>query len=378
MAEALGDPGSAMHLRSTLPFAALRQPVRLDVTGGVILLAVLVALLLFGWCAATTTYALFHDRALEAIADRHVARQQASRSEILRLRAELERTSSLHLIERTGFAERLAELERRQEALEAREEAIAAPGAPQRDGAANLSPIPGDGTPQSLTARLDAASIKADLLTTLQERKVAEAVAATEREAAALRLAYSRAGVVPISKAPVEAGLGGPFIAMSARDSSASDAGQLMKAQAERDRLRAGLDAIPVRHPAPGSPISSGFGGRSDPFLGEPAFHSGVDFRQPTGAGVSATADGTVITAGWSGGYGQLVEIRHASGFSTRYGHLATLLVQEGQRVRLGEIIGRVGSTGRSTGAHLHYEVRRDGQAVNPARYLSAAAALGN
>ncbi len=119
--------------------------------------------------------------------------------------------------------------------------------------------------------------------------------------------------------------------------------------------------------------MSSGFGYRTDPFLGRPALHSGVDLLDDYGEPVRATAGGAVVAAGFSGGYGNLVEVDHGAGYSTRYGHLSQIDVAAGQIVAPGAILGRVGSTGRSTGAHLHYEVRADGEAVDPARFLRAA-----
>jgi murein DD-endopeptidase MepM/ murein hydrolase activator NlpD len=92
---------------------------------------------------------------------------------------------------------------------------------------------------------------------------------------------------------------------------------------------------------------------------------------------VHATADGTVKVAGWDGGYGNLVEIDHGNGLSTRYGHLSHINVKVGQKVKIGQVIGEIGSTGRSTGPHLHYETRIDGQAVNPEKFLQAGIKLG-
>ena len=100
--------------------------------------------------------------------------------------------------------------------------------------------------------------------------------------------------------------------------------------------------------------------------------HTGLDFRSSIGDPVRATANGTVDTAGWNGGYGKMVEIDHGNGFSTRYGHLSEIEVKVGQHVKIGQIIGRVGSTGRSTGPHLHYETRIDGDAVDPQKFLRA------
>jgi len=122
---------------------------------------------------------------------------------------------------------------------------------------------------------------------------------------------------------------------------------------------------------------TSGFGMRIDPFLRSPAMHTGLDFRGAQGDPIRATAAGTVSQAGWNGGYGKMVEIDHGNGLSTRYAHLADITVTVGQTVRTGHVIGRLGSTGRSTGPHLHYETRVDGDAVDPQKFLRAGVRLG-
>jgi murein DD-endopeptidase MepM/ murein hydrolase activator NlpD len=109
-----------------------------------------------------------------------------------------------------------------------------------------------------------------------------------------------------------------------------------------------------------------------DPFVHEAAMHTGIDFRGDLGEPIHATAAGTVTIAGWSGGYGKMVEINHGNGLATRYGHLSEIDVSVGQSVRIGEIVGKLGSTGRSTGPHVHYETRVDGEAVNPQKFLDA------
>src|SRR4029078_6513312 len=126
---------------------------------------------------------------------------------------------------------------------------------------------------------------------------------------------------------------------------------------ADVDRLTRTLGAVPGRKPIMGDiDLSSGFGVRSDPFLGRPAMHSGLDFRSETGDPVRATANRTVESAGWSGGYGNMVEIDHDNGFSTRYGHMSKIEVKVGQQIKIGQIIGPGGSPGRSTGPDLHAE----------------------
>ena len=140
------------------------------------------------------------------------------------------------------------------------------------------------------------------------------------------------------------------------------------------DTLQDGAIAIPSDKPIRTSAaLQSSFGVRSDPFSGRAAMHAGIDLSGPIGTPIYATADGTVSRAGWNaGGYGNLVELDHGKGISTRFGHLSALFVSAGQRVTRGQQIGRMGSTGRSTGSHLHYEVRIDGRPVNPIPFMKS------
>jgi murein DD-endopeptidase MepM/ murein hydrolase activator NlpD len=136
------------------------------------------------------------------------------------------------------------------------------------------------------------------------------------------------------------------------------------------------VTALPLDVPIAGKNYkqTSGFGVRSDPFRGSSAFHSGVDFAGPEHAKVVATNDGRVEFAGWNSSYGNVVDIKHEYGLATRYAHLERLLVQPEQVVKKGQVIGIQGSTGRSTGHHLHYEVRYQGRAINPNNFLKAGA----
>ena len=139
------------------------------------------------------------------------------------------------------------------------------------------------------------------------------------------------------------------------------------------DTLQDGAIAVPSDKPVRNAAFTSSYGVRSDPFQGRAAMHAGIDLAGPVGTPIYATADGTVSTAGWNnGGYGNLVKVEHGRGIETRYGHLSAILVREGQRVRRGDLIARMGSTGRSTGSHLHYEVRIDGRAVNPIPFMKS------
>lgn len=116
--------------------------------------------------------------------------------------------------------------------------------------------------------------------------------------------------------------------------------------------------------------LTDGFGGRSDPFTGEAGQHNAVDISSAAGAPIRSPADGIVVKAEWANGYGQVIYLSHGYGYSTRYGHLSKIGVRAGQRVKRGDVIGNVGSTGRSTGPHLHYEVRVNNNPVNPLEYI--------
>lgn len=116
--------------------------------------------------------------------------------------------------------------------------------------------------------------------------------------------------------------------------------------------------------------LTAGFGSRPDPFTSHPEFHTGIDISTPAGNRVVAPASGTIVRVGWDKGYGRFVEIAHGYGVTTLFGHLQTARVAEGQRVKRGDLVALVGSTGRSTGPHLHYEVHASGKPVNPLDYV--------
>ncbi|PZQ23978.1 MAG: M23 family peptidase [Sphingopyxis macrogoltabida] len=130
--------------------------------------------------------------------------------------------------------------------------------------------------------------------------------------------------------------------------------------------------AVPSRRPVANMSLSSSYGMRVHPITGRVARHNGVDIPAPHGTPIYATADGFVGRAQWLGGYGKYVEIEHGNAIQTRYGHMSSYVVNPGQRVRKGDVIGYVGSTGRSTGNHLHYEVRIEGAPVNPMPFVRA------
>jgi murein DD-endopeptidase MepM/ murein hydrolase activator NlpD len=177
-----------------------------------------------------------------------------------------------------------------------------------------------------------------------------------------------------------EGGMGGPYIPADLDpNASALDPALTRVARdvATAQRLRALLSFVPLRMPLSGDPsVTSPFGYRADPFLGRLALHPGVDLAEAYGAEIHAAATGRVVHAGLAGGYGNMVEIDHGNGLATRYAHMSEVLVGEGEAVDKGAVLGRLGSTGRSTGPHLHYEVRVDGEPVDPERYLRAGADL--
>jgi len=164
--------------------------------------------------------------------------------------------------------------------------------------------------------------------------------------------------------------LGGPFEPVGKGDATFK---QLFSSWKKLDNLANGAIAVPSDKPVKNAEFTSGYGIRSDPFRGSAAKHAGIDLAAPVGTPIYATADGTVSEAGYNnGGYGNLIKLDHGKGIETRYGHLSAILVGAGQRVARGQMIGRMGSTGRSTGSHLHYEVRIDDRAVNPIPFMKS------
>jgi murein DD-endopeptidase MepM/ murein hydrolase activator NlpD len=174
-------------------------------------------------------------------------------------------------------------------------------------------------------------------------------------------------------------GQGGPLmpIAMSTRgeepDVMSYRANEVLAALDELNLYRIAAEQMPFSMPVRSNfRLTSGFGYRRDPINGGRRLHAGTDFAGPRGTPIHATGDGTVIFAGRQSGYGLMVEIRHPFGITTRYAHMSRLTVSEGERVSRGDRIGDMGNTGRSTGTHLHYEVRRSGDPVNPMTFITA------
>ena len=184
-----------------------------------------------------------------------------------------------------------------------------------------------------------------------------------------------RIGISPSLPETIDSGVGGPFV--PATDGSdalglVDDANAVMAALARFKAARGAIDLAPIHIPIAGNQrLSSGYGNRTDPFTGKKAFHGGLDFPAPSGTTVLSAGAGSVVFVGQRSGYGNVVEIGHGNGIVTRYAHLSAFLVKEGQTVNTGTPIAKVGSTGRSTGPHLHFEVRRDDSVIDPNSFLN-------
>ena len=176
---------------------------------------------------------------------------------------------------------------------------------------------------------------------------------------------------IATTSAASQLGQGGPYEPVKADSDSTFK--QLFSSWKKLDNLQVGAIAVPSEKPVRMAAFTSGYGVRSDPFGGGAARHMGIDLAGPTGTPIYATADGVVSASGYNnGGYGNLIKLDHGRGVETRYGHLSAILVSAGQRVARGQLIARMGSTGRSTGSHLHYEVRIEGKAVNPIPFMKS------
>lgn len=173
-------------------------------------------------------------------------------------------------------------------------------------------------------------------------------------------------------------GEGGPFVPVPETTAALAAMGEarvlsVMTTLERASLLRLAAARLPFQRPVAGARMSSRFGGRKDPINGRRAVHEGLDFAGPRGTPIIATAEGEVTFAGWMSGYGRVVKIRHDFGFETLYAHMDRTRVDVGQRVEPGDRVGDLGNTGRSTGPHLHYEIRVGGRPVDPQKFIKAA-----
>lgn len=229
-------------------------------------------------------------------------------------------------------------------------------------GAIAPAPVAGD------TAAL------ADSLIAMQEETRMALVSLSDAATLSTNEILSELRSIGIEPEMAAEGVGGPFIpARGEGESIIDEANAVAAALARYQSARRALLTAPVQMPIAGSgTVTSNFGNRTDPFLRRAAFHAGMDFRAVTGTPVLAAAGGTVSFAGSNGGYGKMVEIDHGNGLATRYAHMSRIGVSVGQTIAGGRQLGLSGSTGRSTGPHLHFEVRRGGSAIDPGRFIAA------
>ncbi len=346
------------------------------------------------WSITTATYFAFHDDVLKGLMAREQAQQYAYEDRIADLRAQIDRTTSRQLLDQDQFEHRLDELVRRQAALESRASALSGIADPTTTGSVKPTARAG-AAPAARAAPFSDMLFSPHLLDSGKqsgiESKLKEVEASLDRveheETAALDQMQVRYDVrtrqvrgvldqLGLKFSAVPAGTGGPFVPVRLPPASESFARALTRvsiARAQAVDLGNTLGHVPLRKPLAGDlEMSSPFGVRIDPFVHEPSMHTGMDFRANVGDPIYATAAGKVTKAGWEGGYGQMVEIDHGEGLATRYGHMSQIDVEVGEKVRVGQVIGHVGSTGRSTGAHLHYETRVNGEPVNPEKFLAA------
>jgi murein DD-endopeptidase MepM/ murein hydrolase activator NlpD len=399
-----------------------RRQVRLGPVAFWIVVGTLVVMA--GWSVVTGTYFAFHDDVLKRLIARQAEMQYAYEDRIAELRAQVDRITSRQLIDQEQFEQKLEALMRKQSILEQRASTLSSlpdftttgsiprPGR-NSDAAKGAAPKPSPindtvifQAPPDREARLQSRFMPPFLrnatktrggvegaLARMQESldriesKQVQSLAALEESfearARRMRSVLADLGINPgkASPPPPPAGIGGPFVPANLASEEKSFERALYRIHLSRsqvDRLNRTLLDIPVRKPVSGDvDLSSGFGTRMDPFVRSMAMHTGLDMRGDIGDPVRATANGKVSFAGTNGGYGKMVEIEHRNGLSTRYAHLSAIEVKVGQVVKIGQIIGRLGSTGRSTGPHLHYETRVNGDAVDPQKYLRAGIRLG-
>ncbi|WP_244491056.1 M23 family metallopeptidase [Paramesorhizobium deserti] len=372
-----------------------------------------------------TSYLVMRDDLIGASIARQARMQQLYEDRISALRAQVDRITSRQLLDQRVMEDKVAELIERQKTLsrrsgrlapllkratggvpipEARPETleqqtqllsaddpadgifvgidpiitgpVPAQAKPEKAGRDALRPsegLSGQSATEKAEEIFQTINHSLQLLETEQFHKVRDLTESAFETADNISETLNAAGL-KIESQDGETGMGGPLITTdSPAESVASFDMQLQDldtALDRLDRLKKAVRTLPIANPAPGMPVTSLFGVRRDPLLGTPAFHAGIDFRAHRGQNVTATAGGIVTKAGRNGGYGNMVEIDHGNGFTSRYAHLSRVLVSENEKVSFGAVIGEAGSTGRSTGPHLHYEVRRNGKAVNPANFL--------
>jgi murein DD-endopeptidase MepM/ murein hydrolase activator NlpD len=364
-----------------------------------------------GWSVMTATYFAFQDDVLTRMISHEAEMQSAYEDRIAEMRAQVDRVTSRHMLDQEKLEQKVEQIVHRQSLLEQRATSLGSVSDPATTGAVRnpRGQPPTKASPISVPAPARAPSeIRADAggfmlasmapierapldatmthveesLDRIEGRQVNTLASLEETyDAKARRMRAVLAEVGVDSAKHAEAATGGPFVSYRLSSNATTFEKQVYRinlAKAQVERLNTAVAAMPLRRPVQGEiDMTSSFGVRLDPFLSRPAMHTGIDFRGDSGEAIRVTASGKVVSAGWSGGYGRMVEVDHGNGLSTRYGHLSEIDVQVGQTVKASQTVGRMGSTGRSTGPHLHYETRIDGEAVNPQKFLHAGAKFG-
>jgi murein DD-endopeptidase MepM/ murein hydrolase activator NlpD len=346
-------------------------------------IAVGTVVIMAAWSLTSATYLAFRDDVLRSLIARQAEQQFAYEDRIAEMRAQIDRTTSRQLLDQEQFEQKLDELMRRQSLLESRATALGGGIDPASTGSIKpaksvTEPAAGSargdrGKQSSIGAVLGRLEASLDRVEHRQALTLSQMQDRYENKARQIRSTLAQLGLKSDAAGPAS---GGPFVPVKVAPNDQAFGRALLRiniARADASGLSNTLLKVPLRKPMTGDiDESSPFGIRTDPIVHEAAMHTGIDFRGDTGDPIHATASGTVTIAGWSGGYGKMVEVDHGNGVATRYGHLSQIDVDVGDAVRSGQTVGKLGSTGRSTGPHLHYEVRVKGEAVDPQKFLDA------
>ena len=303
----------------------------------------------------------------------------AERLALVRKQAEVASSASRVDAYRSSVNDVAADLEKRQAFLEDIVTSYIGEQAASEDASAVVgNPVTGSSDEAAKTAtKISALVPEAAGLARMEARQIAfveQLTKAASVRAKSAELAIRKFGLNPDTVARASAAQGGPFIPFKGSGNARLDPRftTLGQTLARMDALERGLVAIPSGSPALAPAITSGFGYRRDPFTGAAALHSGIDFKGAHGSSILAAAQGKIVFAGVKSGYGNCVEVAHGNGLVTRYAHLSSIGVRPGQQVDKGQRLGGMGSTGRSTGTHLHFEVRHNDRAMNPRPFLEA------
>jgi len=405
------------------------MPAASGVSRGAYLTALCAAVLFAVWSGIATVFLVFGDGVAQRIALTQSETSRAQDAQIAALTTEIERLRSSKFVDQEKMERQLSDLANIQRMIDARQKALGAltqsfnrnpditgsvpanalPPAsqpaidkdqdtqkprplsdtflvdPPRDRAAsmqsrvNVPRQPAAAAGGESKHEIAAAAHALSRLSAQQAQALNAIEIDLDQRAARVKKAIAELGIRQAPASMRAAAVGGPFLPFNGvpEDAYMRQVFRVRLATAEHERLAKQLEGLPVVLPVLGpAEITSGFGVRVDPFIKRLAMHAGVDIRGDTGDRVLAAAAGTVTAAERHKAYGLMIEIDHGNGLSTRYAHLSAITVKEGAKVPAGATVGKIGSTGRSTAPHLHFEVRQNGDAIDPRRYIRAAKTL--